>query len=233
MGDKKVTMEDGTDYDYQDKLFLILPQIIVGSSGVVGLLEKFTDRVQALMASKQNISAMEFITEVENITGSLNKTYFERLRGQVFDVLLGIKTPGPAVLKYIMPIGFSENVRKHKAIGHGAPYGAIFLKQLWRPDMIMEQVAELGHFVIKYIEKYELDGSVGVGSGHPQIWFIPDNPPLGTPPEEMQMYNQHQADQPFLDRIKNDTQERLEKYKTKIEETFNLLLASRAHSGPA
>jgi hypothetical protein len=35
----------------------------------------------------------------------------------------------------------------------------------------MEEIARLGHFIIKYIEKFELNSEVG---GDPQIWFIPD-----------------------------------------------------------
>jgi hypothetical protein len=38
----------------------------------------------------------------------------------------------------------------------------------------MKQVAELDYFIIKYIEKYYLDLSVGVNTDKPQIWFIPD-----------------------------------------------------------
>ena len=39
----------------------------------------------------------------------------------------------------------------------------------------MEEIAMLGHFVIKYIERFKLNDKVG---GEPQIWFIPDTGPL-------------------------------------------------------
>ena len=38
----------------------------------------------------------------------------------------------------------------------------------------MKQVAEIGHFAIKYIEEFELDQTVGVDDKQPQIWFIRD-----------------------------------------------------------
>jgi hypothetical protein len=38
----------------------------------------------------------------------------------------------------------------------------------------MKQVAELGYFVIKYIEDFQLDLSVGIGHKRPQIWYLPD-----------------------------------------------------------
>ena len=39
----------------------------------------------------------------------------------------------------------------------------------------MKQVAELGYFIIKYIEKYYHDMYVGVNNEKPQVWFISDN----------------------------------------------------------
>jgi hypothetical protein len=60
-------------------------------------------------------------------------------------------------------------------IGTGAPYGSIFLKQNWAPNLTMKQVAELGYFIIKYIERYSLDLSVGVNNNKPQIWFMPND----------------------------------------------------------
>jgi hypothetical protein len=47
--------------------------------------------------------------------------------------------------------------------------------------MNMKQVAELGYFIIKIIEKYELEDTVGLSKkqespeSRPQIWFIPDH----------------------------------------------------------
>lgn len=45
--------------------------------------------------------------------------------------------------------------------------------------MGMKQVAELGYFLVKLIERFKLDETVGVESGHPQVWFLPNNPPRG------------------------------------------------------
>ena len=38
----------------------------------------------------------------------------------------------------------------------------------------MREVAEVGYFIIKYIEKFKLDESVGVGKFYLLIWYIPD-----------------------------------------------------------
>jgi hypothetical protein len=39
----------------------------------------------------------------------------------------------------------------------------------------MERAAEIGWFIIKYIEDHKIHSSVGVGKEMPQIWFVPDN----------------------------------------------------------
>jgi hypothetical protein len=68
-------------------------------------------------------------------------------------------------------------------IGEGETVGRYFLKKYWKENLTMEQVAELGYFIIKVIERYNLEESVGLGNTDdifqkkPQIWFIPVNRP--------------------------------------------------------
>jgi len=38
-----------------------------------------------------------------------------------------------------------------------------------------KRAAEIGWFIIKYIEDHKIHSSVGVGKDIPQIWFIPNN----------------------------------------------------------
>jgi hypothetical protein len=63
-------------------------------------------------------------------------------------------------------------VKGYDIIGSGAPYAKLFPKKCWNGQMTMEQVAELGYFIIKYIDNFGLNFTVG---GEPVIWFIPDN----------------------------------------------------------
>jgi hypothetical protein len=37
-------------------------------------------------------------------------------------------------------------------LGYGELYGTIFISRFWKKEKIIEQIAELGYFVIKYIE---------------------------------------------------------------------------------
>jgi len=221
IGDTKVTLEGGTDFDYSPKIFKDIHPVVVGSSGVAGLFDKFRRRVIKYLAThREEAGDIEtFIEAVENITRELNDKYRTVLRGNYFDVLIGILTQDiGAYLQYINPIGFAEVVRKYKVIGHGEPYGSIFLKQLWNPDMTMEQTAELGYFIIRQIEKLELNGSVG---GEPQIWFIPDPPKGQVSEEEKKKYEVRQADKSYIESLEKIANEKIGKYKEVLKQTIS------------
>jgi 20S proteasome alpha/beta subunit len=184
IGDRKITLDGGATHEYEDKLFMVAPWMVVGSSGVSGLFEKFRDRLTEYIRSPNYEPTFNSLTiKIESITRELNTTYRDILQGQVFDVLLGVNATASTVLQYVHPFGFAEGVRRYKAIGHGEPYGSFFLKQWWRADMKMLDIAELGLFIIKYIEDFELDNTVGIGDGFPQVWLIPDKHILTSPKE--------------------------------------------------
>jgi hypothetical protein len=83
-----------------------------------------------------------------------------------------------------------------------------------RKKMItMNQAAELGYFIIKYIERFQLDNTVGLDDKnckykHPQIHFIPDNEPDYPCPDE------------FLESLADSTKTRLER--VKVLEPFEI-----------
>jgi len=194
VSDRKVMLHYGAVHEFEDKLFKVTDWMIVGSSGISGLFEKFRAHLRAYMSSPNMENTVPAIAnEIERITYGLNEKYRGVLAGQNFDVLLGIKSSTGAVLQYIYPIGFAEGVRKYKAIGHGEPYGSFFLKQWWQPNMTMLEVAGLGYFIIKYIQDFELDNTVGIGNKQPQVWLIPKKPPpKGATPEQIQLLNPYQ-----------------------------------------
>jgi hypothetical protein len=78
-------------------------------------------------------------------------------------------------LTYFYQDGRPEEVKKYKAIGVWT-YGSIFLQENWGPEMNMETVAEIGYFIIRYIEKFQVDLGVGTGGDrpYPQVKFLPD-----------------------------------------------------------
>jgi hypothetical protein len=122
-----------------------------------------------------------------------------------FDVLAGISTTQGSRIKYFYQDGRHEDVKKYKAIGTGAPFGSIYLKRNWNSDMSMNQVAELGYFIIRYVERFQLDLTVGTGEDrpHPQIILIPDR-------LENDRYDYPPSAEDF-ERYEDNTQERLKR----------------------
>jgi 20S proteasome alpha/beta subunit len=216
VGDRKIMLGSAKS-EYEDKLFrdTLVPWMVAGSSGITGLFEKFRERLTAyLQTPAYDGNMIALTTQIESITNELNTTYRERLQGEIFDVLLGIKSTSNAILRYIYPSGFAVGVRNYKVIGHGEPYGSFFLKHWWRADMTMLEVAELGFFIIKYIQDFELDNTVGIGNGYPQVWLIPHKQPLPkATPEQIQSTHPHNPSLDEMVAMKDRVSERLTKFK--------------------
>lgn len=219
IGDRKVELEEGTDFGYEDKMFMDVNNLVIGSSGVSELFDKFRTRLLSYITKHPKGTDIDtFVIEVENITKQLNENYRDALMGGTFGVLIGIKLPQTSILQYVPPYGVAGHVRKYKVIGHGEPYGSVFLKQLWNRNMTMKQTAELRFFVIKYIEELQLDNSVG---SFPQIWFIPDPPKEEMNNNEIITHNAHEADQSYIDSLKELTKPMIGKFKDNIGQIFS------------
>ena len=96
-----------------------------------------------------------------------------------FELLVGISgayfPDRKSMLKHFYTHGGYVPVNTYKVIG-SEPFGKIYLRY-WHPNMTMKEVAELGYYIIKYIQYFNLDESVGVDEDYPvEITFIPDNP---------------------------------------------------------
>jgi hypothetical protein len=189
--------------------------MIVASSGTLALFEKFRELIGEHVASPDCDHTVVGATyQIETITRQINAAYHDILLGKDFDVLLGIKSTVSAVLRYVYSEGLAEGVRKYKVIGHGEPYGSFFLKRWWRPDMTMIDVAELGFFIIKYIQGFELDNSVGVGDEDPQIMLIPHEPVIETTPLEIaRSLMPHSLAEHEMQSLRHKVKQRLTKFK--------------------
>jgi len=159
-----------------DKLFMDASPVVVGSSGVSGLFSKFRDRAKSFLISNPIGTVDTYMTHFEIIVHDLNRDYHDRLENEKFDVIMGMQTSDAgAVFKHILPFGFTEPTFGVKGLGSGEPHGTFFLKTLYHDRLTMEQVAEIGYFIIRYIEDNDLDNSVGIGKHKPLVWFIPQN----------------------------------------------------------
>ena len=64
------------------------------------------------------------------------------------NVLMAIRVFYKAELTNFSGYGIPEPVNTIKVIGHGEPYGALFVDRIWDKNMTMEQIIKLALFVI-------------------------------------------------------------------------------------
>jgi 20S proteasome alpha/beta subunit len=126
---------------------------------------------------KNAIQWLSYRDHLEDITKKLNRRYGRQ--EYEFEVLMAgqgqyIDGTTFAMLYHIQINGTAHPVKKYRAIGSGIPYGSIFLKKLCLKEKSMQDIAELGYFIIRNIEENELDIYVGLDKRHPQICYIPN-----------------------------------------------------------
>jgi 20S proteasome alpha/beta subunit len=171
VGDKRVTRGTG-GFEYEDKIFSDISNVVIGASGTVGLFDKFRRDIARVAEAKANIDVGDFIKAAEKMVFDLNTEYRDRTGGGFIDLLVAYGKTRRGELQYITPTGLAESVKRHHVIGSGAPYGAHYLKKLWNDKLTMRQAAVLGCFIIQHIEENELDQGVGIGNDdRPQVWF--------------------------------------------------------------
>ena len=159
---------------YQEKLILIDDSIVIGASGEVSLFDAFRERIRPIVREYRSIKDINWLLKkIEDTTQKVNSEYEYKVHSRNFDLLVAIHIPELGTsLKYVYPYGYHENVSSFRVLGLGEPYGLIFLRKLWRRDISMVEAAELGYRVIRYIEEFDLNGSVGIGEDKPQIFFM-------------------------------------------------------------
>jgi 20S proteasome alpha/beta subunit len=181
VGDTKITLNDGTNYEYGQKLFRPFYSVVLGASGASGLYASFQNRMEVEVRQKEaeniNLNDHEKVKILaENVIRKMHKIY-EQDRYFLMNnlnVLMAIRVNAEPELVNITGEGLPEPVNSIKVIGHGEPHGALFINKMWRPTMTMEQTAKLALFIIKLIEETQIDASVGYRSDClPQVYYLP------------------------------------------------------------
>lgn len=192
IADRKITYPDG-HIEYKDKLSMRYYPIVLGGSGSTPMLNNFAYDVLRETQKIADISSIsgavffnpppkmpypycvnygEYIKKVEETVMALDTRYRNSLGDMRFDALIATQTQDRgALLHYVYAERISDPIDTYRVLGSAEPYGTVFLRRFWKKEKTMEQIAELGYFLIKYIERFELNGNVG---GEPQVWFIPN-----------------------------------------------------------
>lgn len=77
---------------------------------------------------------------------------------------------------YFYQDGRPEAVKNFRSIGSGKDHGLLYLNRYYDENKTMDEFADLGYFIIRYIEKFRLDSGVGTGKerANPLIRLIPN-----------------------------------------------------------
>jgi 20S proteasome alpha/beta subunit len=218
IADRKVTIDGGEDYDESDKLFGEIRHVIYGSSGDAGMFELFRGYVMDYINTHPNeITYQNVILKLSQLAFKISKKYGFN-PNFYYDVIVATQPPDkPPTLNLINGSGTPYTIKKYHTIGSGSPFSQVFLKRCWEPEMTMEQVAELAYFIIKYIDDFKLNYTVG---GEPTIWFIPND----------EYENGEKIDYPVKEKkpdlysqIKDNAMDRFYKHEKELNELFRVL----------
>lgn len=176
------------DYEEGDKIFKV-KNLVVGSSGFRGIIERFNEELSEKL--KEGMNFLDTKKMMEDIVNYLNTRYRPRFiamipradeeKFQLVESLVAIKHEGKVKLLHVNSNGYIETIETYRGIGHGEPYGAVFLKKTWEglwklavdgnKQLDMKDVSSLLSFAITMVQGLEIDKSVGDGFN---VWIIPD-----------------------------------------------------------
>lgn len=155
---------------------------------VSGVIEMVSDRLENTYS--------HYRTHLTTIVKEVNRNEADSDKIQLL-VAMQIKNQG-AVLLLFNDVGYPIEEGKYVAIGSGEPYSYAFLKPFYRQDMTMQEFSKLGYFIIKYIDKFEIDEGSGLSKSkpfdRPQIWFIPNSGQLYHSEQRPDLIGQFEAD---------------------------------------
>lgn len=206
VGDRKVITEKNR-IRWEDKINSPFFPVVWCSAGYQEFSDSFENQVNSKIGRFRWDKPKEPLT-FEDFAIFLQQAYQDMIALHGEDE---IRFGGLSVLVAQRPKRFSElwvvdghrpikKEARYYAIGSGEQYGELFLSKLWNEQLSMKEVAVLGCFVIKTIEDFQLDESVGVGEKRPQVWFIPDNPPT-VDTEEAKDSTIREAQSPLVEKL--------------------------------
>jgi 20S proteasome alpha/beta subunit len=178
VADRKMTITNevqSVSLEYKPKLFGILRHVIFGSSGSTDTFEFFRDYVMDYVSSHKDVTIDNVNFKLAEIVSDIYRKHGFN-RDLYFDLLVAVQHPtSPTTLTWISGLGSKRQIGGYHTVGIGGIFARPFLEKAWHTHITMERAAEIGYFIIKYVEEFRLHSSVGIAKNPPQIWFIPDN----------------------------------------------------------
>jgi 20S proteasome alpha/beta subunit len=142
VADTRFTVDNGTRYEYQDKLIEYKEEILPVVVGFSGNREPFTEFQMRFGESSETervpMKTDKINLKISRIMRSLEGPYG---RSYTYDIITGISAK-PSILTYFYQGGQPERIERYKAIGNWQ-YGAIFLERNWHKDRTWKLLQEL------------------------------------------------------------------------------------------
>lgn len=166
----------GTEYREEKKICEFY-KVITAFAGLTGLKDKFLEMVEGVLRSTRAVNLSEAIVGVEDTMALISDRYKERLKGEarIVALLAGLEylSSGKAKLYHVFGDGYAEEIN-FLCIGHGAPYATCLAQGLYKEDLSIEKMAEIGIFLVSWVEN--VDSSVG---GIPDVVFVENDKGIG------------------------------------------------------
>jgi 20S proteasome alpha/beta subunit len=156
VADRKITHINEADsirFEYKQKIFGILTGVVFGSSGSTDTFELLRDYIINEVKTRHDITYENVNLKLAELVLDINKKR-DFNRKLYFELLVGVRYPDNrnSTLTHITGVGTPQQINGYYTIGIGGIYIAHLLEHAWHSEMSMERAAELGYFVIKYIE---------------------------------------------------------------------------------
>ena len=214
VGDKKV--KAGQMTYYENKIISVekYENLVVAAAGFLDIREKFVQDIRNLhLLEKKGIVKNDpsrgFVGLTEDIAHRLYEIYGPRYKAEGFDYeseafeALVCHRPKSALpfLYCVDSVGTSSKVNDYKVIGTGAQYAYLFIKPSYCKSSVMEDMAVIATFIIRLIDEYKIDDSIGADEkGKVQIWKFPNES------------DPYEVKGPQLERTLEEAESRLKKF---------------------
>lgn len=232
VADRKIMVGDTGDFYYGEKLFPSHHPIVWGSSGWTMFSDSFNNRanveVRNLLLKRRKegedavLTIEEFRIIVEEVYERMAQLHGDRIRYGGLSILVAHRAYAKAELWLIEQFGTPQRQNGYAGIGSGANHASLFTRRdFFRPEeSTIKQAAEVGYFVIKYIEKLKIDNAVGVGERFPQVWFLPDEGEAEK--ESWDDKKRHEATEQELASMESTARKRLLRFETNLKDFWTV-----------
>jgi len=176
---------------YENKIVPVkgYDNLVIAAAGIVDIREKFIHDIENLSELLKTGILKEdpsrgFVGLVEDIAYRLWKIYKPRYEAlgcnyeyQALQAFVCQKRKGEIpILHSVNSVGISSKVDNYMVLGTGDQYAHMIVKPCYAKEAIMNRMAGIGAFVIRLVDYWKIDESIGTqDEGSVQVWKFPNN----------------------------------------------------------